>query len=49
MIKEIWFCLLNFEAIIGGNLHLLDDMGLSEADSPKPVIPAKLFDLKFLI
>lgn len=50
MIKEIWFCLLSFEAIIGGNLHILDDMGLTESGAaPKLSIPAKLLDLKFLI
>ena len=58
MIKEIWSYLLSFEAIIGGNLmntpNLLDGLD-SGSDSmvskalPKPVIPAKLLDLKFLI
>ena len=57
MIKEIWFYLLSFEAIIGGNMNVLDELSDSgeEGESntvnrvTKPVIPAKLLDLKFLI
>jgi hypothetical protein len=26
LIKEIWFCLLSFEAIIGGNVNVLDEL-----------------------
>ena len=52
LIQEIWFYLLSFEAIIGGNLNLLDDIDASDAGqskAPQPKIPAKLLDLKFLI
>lgn len=48
LIKEIWFQLLSFEAIIGGNVNVLDDIGLSK-QAPRPAIPPKLLDLKFLI
>lgn len=42
--------MLSFEAIIGGNLNMLGDMGLNSGkDIPRPVLPAKLLDLKFLI
>ena len=43
---------MSFEAIIGGNLNLLDDIGLNDGAArapPRAVIPAKLLDLKFLI
>lgn len=57
MIKEIWFYLLSFEAIIGGNMNVLDELSDSGEEGEnntvnrvtKPVIPAKLLDLKFLI
>ena len=50
LIKEIWFCLLSFEAIIGGNLNVLGDIGPSSGkEISRPVLPAKLLDLKFLI
>ena len=44
--------MLSFEAIIGGNLNMLDDMDLNNDGvnkAPRPIIPAKLLDLKFLI